>query len=86
MKQFYLCTMVHNLNSSNRKREWIEYDINTSIHNEAEYILECDDTLSELPDDEFFALVDKKAKEITEELINNGIYRDELGQPLFLYC
>ena len=86
MKQFYLCNIVHNLRSSTRKQEWIEYDINTLIHGEAEAILECDDTLSELPDDEFFALVDKKANEITEELINNGIYRDELGQPLFLYC
>lgn len=86
MKHFYSCEPRHNLNNSKRNKEWVEYDINTLIKDEAEIMLECDDNLSELPDDEFFTLVDKKAKEIKDELMQNGIYKNELGQSLFLYC
>jgi hypothetical protein len=64
----------------------VEYDINTLIRDEAEVILSCDDDLADLPDDEFFMLVDKKAEEIKEELMSNGIYKNKVGQPMFLYC
>lgn len=86
MKQFYSCEMKHDRRSSSRTKDWVEYDINTLIKDEAEMILECDDNLSELPDDEFFTLVDKKAKEIKDELMQNGIYKNEFEQPMFLYC
>lgn len=86
MKQFYACQMKYDLVSSHRLQDWVEYDINTSIYDEAEAILSCDDDLIDLPDDEFFALVDKKAKEIKDELMKNGIYRNQVGQPMFLYC
>jgi hypothetical protein len=86
MKQFYVCQMKYDLVSSHRVQDWIESDINTLIYDEAETILTCDDEYEDLPDDEFFALVDKLAKEIKDELMKNGIYRNEFGQPLFLYC
>lgn len=86
MKQFYACEPKHNLNNSKRNQEWVEYDINTLIFDEAELILEEDDNVSELPDEEFYKLVRVKADEIKNELMRNGIYKNEYGQPLFLYC
>lgn len=86
MKQFYVCEPKHDLRDSKRKQEWIEYDINTFIFDEAESMLECDDSLSELKDDEFFELVKRKANEIKQELMDKGIYRNERGVPMFLYC
>ena len=40
----------------------------------------------DLSDDEFFSLVDKKTKEIKDELMINGVYRNEYGHIMFLYC
>jgi hypothetical protein len=86
MKQFYACEPKQNIELSIRKEEWVEYDINTLIRDEAETILSCDDRFADLSDDEFFELVIEKAKKIKDELIENGIYKNEWGQPLFLYC
>jgi hypothetical protein len=86
MKQFYACEPRYDWNNSKRSHEWVEYDINTLIFDEAEVMLECDDSLSELTDEEFYELVRKKADEIKNELIRNGIYRNEYGQVMFLYC
>lgn len=86
MKQFYVCEPKHNLKESKRNHEWVEYDINTLIFDEVESMMECDDSLSELTDEEFFELVKKKADEIKQELMRNGIYRNEYGIPMFLYC
>ena len=86
MKQFYSCEPRHNLNNSKRNKEWVEYDINTLIFDVAEMMLECDDSVSELPDEEFYKLVRVKANEIKDELMRNGIYRNEFGQVMFLYC
>ena len=86
MKQFYSCEPRHNLNNSKRNQEWGEYDINTLIYDEAELILEEDDSVSELPDEEFYKLVRMKADEIKDELMRNGIYKNEFGQIMFLYC
>lgn len=86
MKQFYSCEMKHDRRSSSRTKDWIEYDINTLIKDEAEMALEEDDSVSELPDEEFYKLVRMKADEIKDELMRNGIYRNEYGMPLFLYC
>ena len=86
MKNFYACMMKHNLSVPSQTKEWVENDINTLIKDEAEAMLSCDDELSELSDAEFFVLLDKKAKEIKEELMRNGIYRNEFGMPMFLYC
>lgn len=86
MKQFYVCNMVRDLSDSKAAKEWVQYDINTLIRDEAEMILNYDDSISEVTDDEFDALVDKKAKEIKDELMRYGIYENEHGQPLFLYC
>jgi hypothetical protein len=86
MKYFYACQMKYDRASFSGVKDWVEYDINTLIYDEAEAILSCDDDLIDLPDDEFFALVDKKAKEIKDELMQNGIYRNQVGQSMFLYC
>ena len=86
MKNFYACEMKHDLKAPNQAQDWVENDINTLIKDEAEAVLSCDDELSELSDEEFFVLVDKKAKEIKDELMRNGIYRNEFGMPMFLYC
>ena len=85
MKQFYACAPKHNLRYSKSVKEWVEYDINTLISDEAEMIIEYDDNLPELTDEEFDELVAKKAEEIKQELISNGIYRNKYGIPMFLY-
>ena len=87
MKEFYACEVKRNLKDSRSVKEWVEYDINTLIHDEAEMICEFDDSISrDLSDEEFDAIVDQKAKEIKDELMRNGIYYNEHRQPLFLYC
>ena len=86
MKQFYVCEPKHDLNKSKKCDEWVEYDINTWIYDEAEMILTNDDRFADMPDEEFFKHVGEKAKKIKEELMTNGIYKNEFGQPLFLYC
>lgn len=86
MKYFYACQMKRNLSASKAVKEWVEYDINTLIYDEAEMILNYDDSIGEVTDDELDALVDKKAKEIKDELMRYGIYENKFGQPLFLYC
>ena len=86
MKQFYVCEPKHDLNNSKRSEEWVEYDINTFIYDEAEMILTYDDNFDDLPDEEFFKHVCEKGKEIKEELMANGIYKNKFGQPVFLYC
>ena len=86
MKNFYTCEMKHDFRESSTTREWIENDINTLIKDEAEAMLSCDDGLSELSDEEFFILVDKTAAKIKDELMKNGIYKNEFGMPMFLYC
>ena len=85
-KQFYSCEMKYDSRTSQTSRENVEYDINTLIRDEAELILEEDDTLSDITDEEYYVLRDVKAKEIKEELMENGIYKNEYGVPLFLYC
>ena len=86
MKQFYACEMKHDLKGSKRNHEWVEYDINTLIFDEAEMIIEYDDSLPELTDEEFDALVKKKADEIKQELMDNGIYNNKYSTTMFLYC
>ena len=86
MKNFYTCEMKHDLRESSTTREWIENDINTLIKDEAEAMLSCYDEVSELSDEEFFVLVDKTAAKIKDELMRNGIYKNEFGMPMFLYC
>ena len=44
MKQFYECTMKHNLLASKSTKDWIEFDINTLIRDEAIMMGECDDS------------------------------------------
>lgn len=82
MKNFYSVEQKHNFKSSSRKYENVEYDINTLILDEAELLLN-DEACS---DEEFEVRVSEKAKEIKEELMRNGIWRNEFGQPVFLYC
>lgn len=86
MKQFYVCEPKHDLKDSKRNQEWVEYDINTLIFDEVESMLECDDDLSELTDEEFFKLVKTKTDEVKQKLMETGIYRNEYGVPMFLYC
>ena len=81
MKQFYSIEPKNNLRTSRRQHEWIEYDINTLIRDEAELCVDGD-----FEDDEWEAAVEEKAKEIKEELIRNGIWRNEFGFPIFMYC
>ena len=87
MKQFYACEPKRNLSDSKTRREDVEYDINTLISDEAEMIIEFDDSLLEdLTDEEWEALVKKKSEEIKQKLMDEGIYRNQYGDPLFLYC
>lgn len=83
MKQFYSVEPKHSLKGSNRKYENVEYDINTLITEQAEL---CVDDDSDCSDDEWEVLVAEKAQEIRAELMRNGIWRNEFGQPIFLYC
>lgn len=86
MKQFFSCVMVRDLSDSKAYKEFVEYDINTLIRDEAEMTLNYDDNIAEVSDEEWDAMVDKKAKEIKDELMYYGIYKNQFGQPLFLYC
>ena len=82
MKQFYSIEPKNDLRMSSRKYEQVEYDINTLIRDEAEL---CVNDWS-LDDDEWEATVEEKAQEIKEELMHNGIWRNEFGHPVFMYC
>lgn len=81
MKNFYSVKPKHDFKSSSSKYENVEYDINTLIRDEAELCV--DDTLD---DNEWDIAVEEKAKAIKEELMRNGIWRNEFGCPVFLYC
>ena len=82
MKRFYSVEPKHDFKGSSRKYENVEYDINTLILDEADLLLNEEDC----SDEEFEVRVSEKAKEIKEELVRNGIWRNEFGQPVFLYC
>ena len=82
MKRFYSVEPKHDFKGSSRKCENVEYDINTLILDEADLLLSEED----YSDEEFEVRVSEKAKEIKEELMRNGIWRNEFGQPIFLYC
>ena len=81
MKQFYSVEPKHNLTASNSKLETVEYDINTLICDEAEMLVDED-----LPADEYCMAVKNKTDLIKAELMRDGIWRNEFGQPIFLYC
>lgn len=83
MAEFYAVEPKYDFKTSSSKLETVEYDINTLIYEEAELMIDDEEDIS---DDEFEALAREKAKEIKEELIRNGIWRNEFGQPVFLYC
>ena len=82
MKRFYSVEPKHDFKGSSRKYENVEYDINTLILDEADLLLGEEDC----SDEEFEVRVSEKAKEIKDELMRNGIWRNEFGQPVFLYC
>ena len=84
MKQFYSIEPKHNLKGSSMKYENVEYDINTLIRDQAELCVDVDDDV--YSDEEWDAAVEEKAKEIKEELMRNGIWKNEFGFPMFLYC
>ena len=83
MKNFYSVEPKHDFKYSSGKYERVEYDINTLILDEAELLLNDEDYIA---DEEFEKRALEKAKEIKEELMRNGIWRNEFGQPIFLYC
>lgn len=83
MKQFYSVEPKHDFLTSSSMAEIVEYDINTLIRDEAELMI---DDYNIESDDEYEVLIQKKAKEIKEELMRNGIWRNEFGHPIFLYC
>ena len=82
MKNFYSVEPKHDFKSSSSKYENVEYDINTLIIDEAELVLNNEDC----SDEDFEVRVSEKVKEIKEELMRNGIWRNEFGQSVFLYC
>lgn len=87
MKQFYAVEPKHKIGKSRRVNEQVEYDIISLIKLEAECIIDCDDSLGEdLTDQEYEILVNDKALKIMDELTTTGIYRNEFGIPIFLYC
>jgi hypothetical protein len=81
MKSFYSIEPRHNLKHSSVKHEQVEYDINTLIRDAAEMCVDDD-----LTDKEWEVAVDNKVKEIKEELMRDGIWRNEFGFPMFMYC
>ena len=81
MKNFYSVEPKHDLMASNRKYDQVEYNINTLIRDEAELCV--DDALD---DNAWDIAVEEKTNEIKEELMQNGIWRNEFGCPVFLYC
>ena len=83
MKNFYSVEPKHDFKNSSSKYENVEYDINTLIRDQAELYVDIDDNCS---DEEWESAVDKMAIRIKNELMFNGIWRNEFGQPLFLYC
>ena len=83
MKQFYSIEPKHDFKGSSRKYENVEYDINSLILLEAEVL---GDAEEDLTDEKFESWTHEKAKEIKEELMRNGIWRNEFGQPVFMYC
>lgn len=83
MKTFYSVEPKHDFKCSSRKYENVEYDINSLILLEAEVLGDAEDNLLE---EDFEEWVNEKAKEIKKELMQNGIWRNEFGQPVFLYC
>ena len=83
MKQFYSIEPRYDLNHASLKNEQVEYDINTLITMEAEMCVDVDDDCS---DDEWVMAVAEKANDIKEELMRNGIWRNEFGNPVFMYC
>jgi hypothetical protein len=84
MKQFYSIEPRYNLNGSNMKYENVEYDINTLIRDQAELCVDVDDDI--YSDEEWDKIVEEKAQEIKKELMRNGIWRNEFGHLMFLYC
>jgi hypothetical protein len=87
MKEFYSCEPKRNLRDSKARREMVEYDINTLIRDEAQMLIEFDESIDEIEsDEEYDALIEAKAKEIKDELMYYGIYKNKYGVPLFLYC
>lgn len=84
MKQFYSIEPRHNLKCSSMKYEQVEYDINTLIREQAELCVDVVDYY--YSDEEWDKIVEEKAQEIKKELMRNGIWRNEFGHPMFLYC
>ena len=83
MKNFYSVEPKHDFKSSSSKYENVEYDINTLIREQAELYVNADDDWS---DEEWESEVDKMAIRIKDELMFHGIWKNEFGQPVFLYC
>ena len=83
MAEFYAVEPRYDFRDSSSKLERVEYDINALIELEAEILIDAEDDIS---DDEYEALVHEKAKEIKKELMRNGIWRNQFGNPVFLYC
>lgn len=83
MKQFYSVEPKHDFGKSSSKMETVEYDINTLIRDETEL---CVDVNDDCTDEEWEEAVNQKAQEIKKELIEQGIWKNEFGIPVFLYC
>ncbi len=84
MKNFYSVEPKHDFKGSSSKYENVEYDINTLIRDQAELCLDVDDDI--YSDEEWDKFVEEKAQEIKAELMRHGIWRNEFGCPVFLYC
>lgn len=83
MKQFYSIEPRHDFKGSSMKYENVEYDINTLIRDQAELYVNIDDNCS---DDEWELAVEEMAIRIKNELMFHGVWKNEFGQPVFMYC
>ena len=83
MKQFYSVEPRYDFKNSSVKYEQVEYDINTLIRDQAELWVNADDEWS---DEEWESAVEKMAIRIKNDLMFHGVWRNEFGQPIFLYC
>lgn len=84
LKQFYAIEPRYDFKGSKMRCENVEYDINTLIRDQAELYVDVDDDI--YSDEEWDEIVEEKAQEIKKELMRNGIWRNEFGRPMFMYC
>lgn len=84
MAKYYFEVCQRYKGHGRQKMEQVDYNIDRLIQLEAESWAECNLDLDEVSDEEFDQQVQKKEKEIWDALKNTGIYKNEIGLPMFM--